>query len=115
MKKRINITALFLFFLFLASLSYSQQKGVEVKPSRGGPAGDVVITVNGKPFTSFISKIRVLDIGKPIFWPIYSAKGTIVNRGWALVTDIPNEQNDHPHHTGLFVTHGVVTAGDVKI
>ena len=114
MKKRISITALLLFFLFFVSMSYSQQKGVEVKPSRGGVAGDVVITVDGKPFTSFISKIRVLDIGKPIFWPIYSAKGTIVNRGWPLLTNIPNEQNDHPHHTGLFITHGVVTAGDVK-
>jgi len=114
MKKKTNIIALFLFFLFLASFSYSQQKGVEVKPSRSGPSGDVVITVDGKPFTSFISKIRVLDIGKPIFWPIYSAKGTIVNRGWPLVTDILNEQNDHPHHTGLFFTYGVVTAGDIK-
>ena len=112
MKKRISITALFLFFLFLASLSYSQQKGVNVRPSKGEISAN--ITVNGKPFTSFISNIRVLDIGKPIFWPIYSAKGTIVNRGWPLLTDIPNEQNDHPHHTGLFITHGVVTAGDVK-
>ncbi len=112
---KTKVILLTLTFLIFAGLSYSQQKRIEVKTSRrAGPAGDVVITVDGKPFTSFISKIRSLDIGKPIFWPIYSAKGTKVNRGWALVTDIPNEQNDHPHHTGLFMTHGVVTAGDVK-
>jgi len=112
MKKIISITALFLFFLFLASLSYSQQKGVNVRPSKGEISAN--ITVNGKPFTSFISNIRVLDIGKPIFWPIYSAKGTIVTRGWPLVTDIPGEQEDHPHHTGAFFTYGEVSAGDVK-
>ncbi len=110
----MNARIVFLALIFLVSNSYSQQRGVEVKLGQQGPADDVIITVNGKPFTSFISKIRCLDIGKPIFWPIYSSKGTMVNRGWPLITDIPNEQNEHAHHTGLFLVNGQVNAGDVN-
>jgi len=121
MRRKIIIISLLLGFF--VNLSYSQKKGAEATaPKKGieviapkrGVAADIAINVDGKPFTSFITQVRGLDIGKPIFWPIRSAKGTIVTRGWPLVTDIPNEQNDHPHHTGLFITHGVVTAGTVK-
>ena len=111
---KVKIFFLAVIFLAVGNLSYSRQKGVDVKPLQNGPADDIIITVNGKPFTSLISKIRCLDIGKPVFWPIYSAKGTMVNRGWPLVTDIPDEQAEHPHHTGLFFVNGVVNAGDVK-
>ncbi len=111
MREKIVIITVLLFFVIFTNLSHSQQSGVEVKPTSKEATGDIVITVNGKPFTSFISEIRTLSIGKPIFWPIYSAKGTIVTRGYPLVTHIPNEQDDHPHHTGLFFTYGVMTAG----
>lgn len=112
MRKGMNIIALFLFFSFFVGLCHSQQKGVEVKLPRFGMSADV--TINGEPFTSYMSKIRSLDIGKPIFCPIYSARGTVVTRGWPLVTDISGEQEDHPHHTGAFFTYGEISAGEVK-
>lgn len=105
---------LVLFLIVFSSLCYSQEKGVVVKPSKRGPLGDVVIEIDGKHFTSLINKVRVLDIGKPAFWPIYSAKGTMVTRAWPMITNVSGEQEDHPHHTGLYMTHGVITAGDVK-
>lgn len=114
MEVKKTIKYFILFLILFSTLCYSQQKGVTVKPSKRNPLGDVVIEVNGKHFTSFINRIRVLEIGKPVFWPIFSAKGTMVNRGWPLVTDIPDEQEDHPHHTGLFMTHGEVTVGEAK-
>ena len=105
---------LVLFLIIFSSLCYSQEKGVVVKPSKRGPLGDVVIEIDGKHFTSLINKVRVLDIGKPAFWPIYSSKGTMVTRAWPMVTGVSDEHEDHPHHTGLYMTHGVITAGDVK-
>ena len=109
-----KIIMLALFLVIFSSLCYSQEKGVVVKPPKNKPYGDIVIEIDGKHFTSLISKIRALDIGKPAFWPIYSAKGTMVTRAWPLVTHVPGEQEDHPHHTGLYITHGQITAGDVE-
>jgi len=96
----------------IVDLSYSQQSGVVVEPSRRGER--VEITVDGKPFTTYMHSINALDIGKPVFAPIHNSNGTIVTRGYPLVHGIEGENEDHPHHTGAFFTYGDITAGWVK-
>lgn len=112
MKSRTALILPFLCSILIVDLGYSQQSGVEVKPSRRGDR--VEITVNGKPFTTYMNSINTLDIGKPVFAPVYDSNGTIVTRGYPLVQGIEGENEDHPHHTGAFFTYGDISAGWVK-
>lgn len=68
----------------------------------------VDITVDGKPFTSYIWPTT---LKKPVLYPLRSAKGTVVTRGYPL--DPRNgERVDHPHHVGLWFNHGDVNGLD---
>src|SRR5213593_3338657 len=41
----------------------------------------VDVTIDGKPFTSYVWPVQVK---KPVIYPLRSAKGTLVTRGWPL-------------------------------
>src|SRR6266851_1633557 len=56
----------------------------------------VDITVDGKPFTSYIYPTT---LKKPTLYPVRSASGTVVTRGWPLEPR-PGERVDHPHQGG---------------
>ena len=62
----------------------------------------VDVTIDGKPFTSYIYPTT---LKKPTLFPLRTAKGTLVTRGYPLETR-PNERVDHPHHVGLWLNHG---------
>ncbi len=47
---------------------------------------------------------------KPYFYPI-QAFGRSMARHWPL-EDVPGEEKDHPHHRGLWFTHGLVNGVD---
>lgn len=68
----------------------------------------VDVTVAGKPFTSYIYPD---EVKKPVLYPIRTAKGTIVTRGWPLEPR-PGERVDHPHHVGLWFNYGDVNGHD---
>ena len=68
----------------------------------------VDITVDGKPFTSYIWPTNQK---KPVLYPITSAKGTVVTRGFPLAPR-PGERVDHPHHAGLWFNYGDVNGLD---
>src|SRR5438445_10318586 len=53
----------------------------------------VDVTIDGKPFTSYIWPVQVK---KPVLYPLRSAKGTLVTRGWPI-DPLPGEPRDHPH------------------
>jgi hypothetical protein len=84
-------------------------QGVELK--RDGQA--VVITVDGKPFTTFFFGP---DSPKPYFHPLRTASGRVVTRGFPMIKDDPEEirakYQDHPHHRGLWYAHGYVNGVD---
>jgi hypothetical protein len=71
-------------------------------------AGKVEILVDGQPFTTYYFE----GYKKPIFFPLRAASGTIVTRGYPMVPDVPGEAQDHPHHKGLWFTHGDVNGVD---
>ena len=82
------------------------QKGVEV-------ISDVVhqkvdILYDGKLFTSYIYPD---DLEKPVLYPIYTAKGTVITRGFPR-DPRPNERVDHPHHVGAWLNFGNVNGLD---
>src|SRR5216683_3429204 len=98
--------------------------GLRADRSRPAPAGQapwlpvtvapdeaarrVDVTIGGQPFTSYIWPER---LKKPVLYPLRSAKGTLVTRGWPL-DPRPGERIDHPHHVGLWFDYGNVNGLD---
>jgi hypothetical protein len=80
--------------------------GVEVKVNEAAKRVDV--TIDGKPFTSYIWPASEK---KPVLYPIRSAAGALVTRGFPLEPR-PGERVDHPHHLGLWLNHGDVNGLD---
>jgi hypothetical protein len=68
----------------------------------------VDITIDGTPFTSYIYPE---SLKKPVLFPIRTASGTLVTRGFPL-DPRPRERFDHPHHVGLWFNHGDVNGLD---
>jgi hypothetical protein len=84
----------------------AQGPRVEVRSDEA--ARRIDITVDGKPFTSYIYPVI---LKKPVLWPIRSAGGAVITRGFPLEPR-PNERIDHPHHIGLWFNHGNVNGFD---
>lgn len=66
------------------------------------------IRIDGKYFTSFLYADSLL---KPVLYPLLTAKGTFVTRGYPLAPR-PNEYADHPHHLGHWFSYGSVNEID---
>ena len=98
-----------LFVLFAAAglvLPLRAAGGVDIKVNESGKRVDV--SIDGKPFTSYIWPST---LKKPVLYPIRTAKGTLVTRGFPL-DPRPGERVDHPHHVGLWLNHGNVNGLD---
>lgn len=92
--------------LFATLPSSAATKGVQVTPDEA--ARRVDITIDGKPFTSYIWPD---SIKKPVLYPILDADGVTVTRGWPLAPR-PGERTDHPHHDGLWFNYSNVNGFD---
>src|SRR3954470_8170858 len=80
--------------------------GVEIKVNEAARRVDV--TIDGQPFTSYIWPDT---LKKPTLYPLRTAKGTLVTRGFPL-DPRKGERVDHPHHVGLWLNHGDVNGLD---
>lgn len=81
-----------------------KQDGQEVKVIPNEAARRVDVLVGGQPFTSYIFPETVK---KPVLYPLRTAKGTIVTRGFPLEPR-PGEARDHPHQVGYWLNYGNV-------
>jgi hypothetical protein len=68
----------------------------------------VDVFVDGQPFTAYIYPPSGK---KPVLYPIRTAKGTLVTRGFPIEPR-PGERVDHPHHIGLWFNYGDVNGTD---
>ena len=82
------------------------EKGVVVTPDLAQRRVD--ITIDGKPFTSYIWPTT---LKKPVLYPIVDADGVTVTRGWPIAPR-PGERTDHPHHDGLWFNYSNVNGFD---
>ena len=89
-----------------ASTKAVDQNYVEVVVREADRRADV--TVGGKPFTSYIWPTT---LKKPVLFPLRSAAGTVVSRGYPLEPRA-GERVDHPHHAGLWFNYGDVNGLD---
>jgi len=102
------LPALFIALLCWSASAQTKPAGSEVKlvPDEAGRRVDVL--VDGKPFTSYIWPE---SIKKPVLFPLRTASGTVVTRGYPLEPR-PGERVDHPHHVGLWFNYGDVNGLD---
>ena len=68
----------------------------------------ISVSIDGKPYTDFFLSA---DGNKPYVYPLRTASGVIVTRHFPM-EKFAGETNDHPHHRGLWFTHGDVNGYD---
>src|SRR6202789_580696 len=81
-------------------------KGVQVASDEAHRRVD--ITIDGKPFTSYIWPT---SLKKPVLYPLVTDQGVTVTRGYPL-NPRPGERVDHPHHAGAWFNYGNVNGFD---
>ncbi|MDR2234177.1 MAG: PmoA family protein [Tannerella sp.] len=81
-------------------------QGVTLVNDEAGQKVDV--KMNGQLFTSYIYPS---DFEKQCLYPIRTAKGTLITRGFPR-DPRPFEQVDHPHHVGSWLNYGDVNGLD---
>jgi hypothetical protein len=100
-------TAYLLAFAILPSCAFLA--GVDLPVEFQPHPDSVEVLIGGKPFTTYYFGA---SSPKPYLYPLRSAEGTIVTRGFPMRTDIPGESRDHPHHRALFFAHGDINGID---
>jgi Methane oxygenase PmoA len=92
--------------MFLTSLVSAGPDRVSVVVNEQNRRVDIMI--DGKLFTSYIWPPA---LKKPVLYPLRTARGTIVTRGYPL-EQRPGERIDHPHHAGLWFNYENVNGLD---
>ena len=90
----------------------------------------VVVEINGDVFTQYWFKgdqhpgveekkakdgtvtKNVLATKHVYFWPVNGPGGLSMTRSWPMDPTAPNEDHDHPHHRGMWFSHGEVNGVD---
>jgi hypothetical protein len=80
--------------------------GVEIVKDEAARRVDV--RIDGKAFTAYVWPE---SLTKPVLYPVRTASGKPVTRGFPL-DPRPGERTDHPHHVGLFLSYGDVNGVD---
>lgn len=104
----LSVIGLLVMFVVMAFTSREalQSKRFAIVENKAEKRVDVL--VDGKPFTSYIYPE---DIKKPALYPLRTADGALVTRGWPL-DPRPGERVDHPHHVGMWLNYGNVNGLD---
>jgi hypothetical protein len=86
----------------LAGFEARAQVKIKKAPDR------ISVEIDGKPYTAFFIGP---ETRKPYLHPLRSASGTIVTRRYPMEM-VEGETRDHPHHRGLWFSHGDVNGVD---
>ena len=100
----------FLSCLFIGSALASLAQSNQILLTHNEGQKNVSVTVDGKPFTAYIYPGPTV-LKKPVLYPILSAGGNFITRGWPL-DPRPGERIDHPHHVGMWFNYGDVNGHD---
>jgi hypothetical protein len=104
---RLGVLTLLLMIVSVSDAApATPDKGVVIMPNEASRRVDVV--VDGLPFTSYIWPDT---LKKPVLFPLRTASGTIITRGFPLEPR-PGERTDHPHHVGLWLNYENVNGVD---
>lgn len=92
----------FVFVALLFGLSMNVVRGGDVA-AKSTDQG-VEVTLNGKPFTTYLFKSGA----KPVLWPVLGPTGKEMTRAYPMREGAPEEKTDHIHQRSLWFTHGDV-------
>ena len=107
-RKSVLLTSLIFAVAAVATLVPAVARGAE--PVELKQKGNTIeVSIGGHPFTTYYFGP---ESPKPYLHPLRSAQGTIVTRGYPMVTNIPGESRDHPHHRALYFAHGDINGVD---
>lgn len=106
MKETLMRCTILLVLASVFVVAWGRGPRIQVTPHEA--ARRVDITIDGKPFTSYIWPSA---IKKPVLYPLRTVNGTLVTRGFPLEPR-KGERVDHPHHVGLWFNHGDVNGFD---
>jgi len=87
---------------FAAPSAFAASKGKGVEVIANEAARRVDVTIDGKPFTSYIWPTT---LKKPVLYPLIDSDGVTVTRGYPLAP-LAGERVDHPHHAGMWFNYG---------
>ena len=104
----LQTSASFAAFVILAAFPVTAAAENAVKVAPDAAHRRVDITIDGKPFTSYIWPTT---LKKPVLYPILDSDGDTITRGWPLAPR-PGERTDHPHHDGLWFNYSNVNGFD---
>ena len=95
--------------VFLASFAFAGSPSLErVEVIVHEQERRVDIAIDGEAFTSYIWPST---LKKPILYPLRTAQGTVITRGYPL-EQRAGERVDHPHHAGLWFNYEDVNGID---
>jgi hypothetical protein len=103
-----NTRILLATFSLVAMTGISNAQKVDLVKNEKDKKVDVVI--DGKPFTSYYYPGEDV-LKKAVLYPVRTAKGTLVTRGWPL-DPRASERVDHPHHVGIWLNYEDVNGND---
>ncbi|WP_194774833.1 DUF6807 domain-containing protein [Pararhodonellum marinum] len=86
----------------------SEEDNPKVQLIRNDAENKVEVLVDGELFTAYIYPE---NIAKPFLYPIRTAQGNLLTRGFPL-NPRAGERVDHPHHIGLWFNYGDVNGLD---
>jgi hypothetical protein len=90
----------------VAARQNSPAERIRIVPKERERRVDIVI--DGQPFTTYVWPEK---LAKPVLYPLRTAGGNVVTRGFPLEPR-PGERVDHPHHAGLWFNYGNVNGFD---
>ncbi len=91
---------------FLLPLALALPLAGQVKVTQGSDR--ILVDIDGKPFSALFIGAGTT---KPYLHPVRSASGKVVTRRYPMEV-VEGESKDHPHHRGLWFTHGNVNGID---
>lgn len=118
-KQKLAKSAAFLSLVAMVFACGGNEKNIQTEPESAevedrielvsdAAAKKVDVMIDGKLFTSYIYPD---SLEKPVLYPINTAGGNTITRGWPLAPR-PGERIDHPHHIGLWFNYGDVNGLD---
>jgi hypothetical protein len=100
---------------FLSLMGISAALAVPPKPEwavnvkKDEAQGTVTVTIGGQPFAT----LHYSKFAKPVLGPVVGPTGATMTRQWPITEKAAlGEETDHPHHKGLWFTHGAVNGVD---
>lgn len=98
---------LLLLLVFGSARILVSDSGEPVELKRNGNQIDVLI--GGRPFTTYYFDPAV---AKAFLFPLRSAQGTVLTRGFPMRTDIADEDHNEPHQRAMYFGHGSINGFD---